>query len=78
MKTINLNNREFNSHREMMEAVAIALEENDSVISANYNGQSIDVHELDENGEDDSIEWFCERIHYIGENNAIEKVDIDC
>ena len=79
MKTVNLNNRVFESHTEIMNAVALALESNENVISANWNGHSIDVHEIDVDGEEDSIEWFCDNINYNSDmEGSITSVNIDC
>ena len=79
MKNVNLNNQVFKNHTEIMNATAFALEKDENVISANYNGEYIQVHELDEDGQDDQIQWYCEQVNYNQDSEgSVKSVDIDC
>jgi hypothetical protein len=79
MMNVNLNNRVFESNTAIMNAVADALEANDNVISANYDGECINVHEIDEDGNEDSIQWYLDTINYNSDmEGSVKSVNIDC
>lgn len=78
MKNVQLANRTFESHTEIMEAVADSFLGNEETISSNYDGKCISVHSLsDDNNEGETIEWYCDTIHY-NNDGSILSVDIDC